>query len=75
MTKKWLPVAMIAVSAFACLAQTARAQRRGEVVEGLLRGFLEVQLERERQKALERQELADRHRHHPEPYLPLVHCL
>ena len=52
------------------LPPPVRAQRRGEIVEGLLRGFLEVQLKKERQKSLERQQAADRYRHIPPPSVP-----
>ena len=45
------------------LNRTAHAQRGEEVVEGLLRGFIQVQLQKDRKKAIERQQAQDRHRH------------
>ena len=44
------------------IPNTAFGQRRGELVEGLLRGFLEVKLEKERRKALERERVRERQR-------------
>ena len=62
-------LAGLSVVAMVCgfLPQHALAQRRGELVEGLLRTFVESQLQRDRQKAFERQQalqqqqMLDRH--------------
>ncbi len=40
--------------------EAAWAQRRGELIEGLVRGFIESQLEKERRKTLQRQQAAQR---------------
>ena len=45
------------------LAPDTRAQKPGEFVESVFRGFLEAQMERERQAARDRQEELDRHRY------------
>ena len=48
---------------------------QGELVEGLLRTFLESQLERDRQRAIERHRGIERRRHLHEPKPPPVFSL
>jgi hypothetical protein len=70
--KRSIGQAILALLVVAQLPSGAYAQRRGELVEGLLRSFLESQLENERDQAIHKQELQDRQRHGPklEPPAP-----
>ncbi len=52
------------------LPSFALAQQRGDFVEGVLRGLLESQIEKERHKTRERQQFDDRWRHGQEPRPP-----
>jgi hypothetical protein len=52
----------LALSVTFTVAPNACAQRGEDVVEGLLRGFLQSKLDKDRRKALERQQAADRQR-------------
>lgn len=68
--KRLIAGSLLGAMVIGLLPNGGYAQRRGEVVEEILRGFIEVQIEKDRRKAVERQQLHDRQRHLPPPVRP-----